>query len=174
MVRAMSRATFCALALLVGCAEPDMRPLRVQYATETILQPSCGPAQCHSTFRQADGWAFDTVDQVRKFAPDLITLEPRDRSTEPSFFGVPEASLLYLVLIRDEERMPYDQPLPQNDIDYIREWIESGAEGAQCNPENTHGCVGRQRYVCGEDGNLGALAESCMRGCNSLTGACVE
>src|SRR5687767_3761465 len=41
------------------------RPLDLEYMTAAILAPSCGLAQCHSTFHQAGGLAFDDPDNAR-------------------------------------------------------------------------------------------------------------
>lgn len=107
---------------LAGCGtEVDDRPPTLEYVTESILAPSCGNAQCHSTFRRADGYVFDTVDATRATIADNFGLISVDD---------PDASLMMVVLTRAVDRMPYDQPLPDPDIAFIRRWMAEGAEGA--------------------------------------------
>ena len=84
-----------------------------------ILAPSCGNAQCHSTFRQADGLAFDTVAAAKDSIEDGGLVVPGDGET----------SQLHIVLRRTVDRMPYDQPLPEPDIQFIKTWIDNGADG---------------------------------------------
>jgi hypothetical protein len=127
------------LALVGGCAEvecegegtaimcsDDDRPATIEYVTATVLRPACANAQCHSAFRNAYGYRFDTVEHVIQSAtiinPFLVT--PGDA----------DASLLYLVLVRSNvdgnfPRMPYDQPLPAPDIFLVKRWIDEGADG---------------------------------------------
>jgi hypothetical protein len=120
----MKRLVVAALAL-VGCGvSKDERPQTLDYITVTILQPSCGNAQCHSSFHRAEDYAFDTVEEARAtFAayPLVVREEPED-------------SLLYQTLISpggkgNPSRMPYDQPLADKDVELIHDWIADGAEG---------------------------------------------
>src|SRR4051812_44800460 len=55
-------------ALLLGaCGDTvDDRPPTLPYITEAILAPSCGKAQCHSSFAREVGDTFDTVDETRR------------------------------------------------------------------------------------------------------------
>lgn len=98
------------------CTDDD-RPATIEYITTTILKPSCANAQCHSAFSAAAGYRLDTVEHVRQAGDFLVT---------PNDSGL---SQLYLVLIREEDRMPYDQPLPGPDIALIQRWIDTGADG---------------------------------------------
>ncbi len=110
---------------LAACGSvDDDRPATLEYITVAILQPSCGNAQCHSSFRRAEDYAFDTVEEAR----DSITTYGLVMRTEP------ESSLLYQVLISpggedNIPRMPYDQPLADLDVALIHEWILLGAPG---------------------------------------------
>src|SRR5690242_19196430 len=61
----MRLALSCALALLVACGTTDDRPLTVEYVTGAVLGPTCGGAQCHSTFAANQTDIFDTVEGAR-------------------------------------------------------------------------------------------------------------
>lgn len=122
----MVRAMFCAIlrlglvaaVALAGCTQTENdRPATLEYITLAILQPNCSQYTCHSTFRKAKGYAFDTVEAAKKAL--AITVNVSD----------PQSSLLYQVLTRTVKRMPYDAPLPQKDIDLILTWIMDGAPG---------------------------------------------
>ncbi len=114
-----------ALLALAACGtSEDDRPATLQYITVAILQPSCGNAQCHSSFRRAEDYAFDTVEEA-KDSINTYSLVIR---------GEPESSLLYQVLVTpggegNTPRMPYDQPMSDIDVALIHEWITKGAAG---------------------------------------------
>lgn len=169
----MSRVWLSALVALASCAESDERPLTVEYATEAILAPSCGNAQCHSSFRQAGGFALDTVDAVKFEMVELADLELGvDGEGQPIVTKRPNESELIEVLVRAVDRMPYDQPLPDNDIDYLRRYLEAGAPGGQCRPQEGNVCldpiepglgIGPLVMSCGDDYNFDAIVEDCGR-----------
>lgn len=113
-----------ALALGACGTTNDDRPATLEYVTVAILQPSCGNAQCHSSFRREEDYAFDTVDEAR----DSIN------TYSLVVAGEPESSLLYQVLISpggegNLPRMPYDQPLSDIDVALIYDWILAGGPG---------------------------------------------
>ncbi|MGE0868698.1 MAG: hypothetical protein AB7P03_09055 [Kofleriaceae bacterium] len=113
-------ATFAtATFALAACGGVDERPATLEYVTAAVLAPNCGNAQCHSSFSEAGGYAFDTVDVARESIRNFALVD----------VDQPDASLLYTVLTRSIDRMPYDQPLPDTDIDLILRWIENGAPG---------------------------------------------
>jgi hypothetical protein len=104
------------LVAVAACSQTENnRPATVQYITEAILQPHCSQDVCHSSYRKAGGYAFDTVAASKQALRGLVS------PTEP------ESSLLYTVLIRNVKRMPYDTPLPDKDIDLILLWIQENA-----------------------------------------------
>lgn len=119
---AVAGALACALG---ACGElEDDRPATLEYVTQAILAPSCGNAQCHSSFRRADDYAFDTVEGARDSINTYVLVVPQE----------PDSSLLYQVLVSpggdgNVARMPYDQPMPDRDVEHIRKWIERGAPG---------------------------------------------
>lgn len=123
----MVRVVLATAWMLGACGmSEDDRPATLEYVTAAVLAPSCGNAQCHSSFRRAEDLAFDTVEATR------ATIARYDALVTP---GDPETSSLYLVLISpggDDAvfpRMPYDQPMPDADIELVRRWIEGGARG---------------------------------------------
>lgn len=114
-----------ALGLAACGVDDDDRPATLEYITAAILAPSCGNAQCHSSFRRVDDYAFDTIEEARITFAVYQGLVVR---------GEPNESLLYQVLIspggeNQAPRMPYDQPIPNRDVQLIFDWIEDGAEG---------------------------------------------
>jgi hypothetical protein len=120
----MHRLVVAALALAACGTSNDDRPATLEYVTVAILQPSCGNAQCHSSFRRAEDYAFDTVEEARDSISTYQLLVPGD----------PDGSLIYQVLISpggdgNIPRMPYDQPLADADVALIHDWIMAGAPG---------------------------------------------
>ena len=151
-----------ALAPLAACGtDDDRRPRTVEYVTQAILAPSCGNAQCHSEFAAAKGIVLDTVANAQPHLTGLVGLISLDPQGE--FTGVPEDSQLINVLTRTVDRMPYDQPLPEPDIELIRRWIEFGAPGAQCDPTLFDGkfCAGRKVFECLPSFDFGDELEDC-------------
>ncbi|MGE3763951.1 MAG: hypothetical protein AB7L94_16930 [Kofleriaceae bacterium] len=122
----MHRLVVVAAALLGACGvDTDDRPATLEYITAAILAPNCGNAQCHSSFRRVDDYAFDTIEETR------ITLTTYQGLVVPS---EPNESVLYQVLVspggeNQAPRMPYDQPIPNRDVELIYHWIDEGAEG---------------------------------------------
>lgn len=126
----MQRLSVVAAVLgLAACGtDEDDRPQTLEYVTAVVLAPNCGNAQCHSSFRREENYAFDTIHETR------LTLMNNAGLVVP---GEPNESLLYTVLISpggDDDsgnppRMPYDQPMANKDIQLIYNWIEGGAEG---------------------------------------------
>lgn len=111
-----------ALSALTACAQTDNdRPQTLTYITEAILQPFCSQHVCHSSYAKTSGYAFDTVSASRASLSLPGLVNP----------GEPETSLLYTVLIRGVQRMPYDTPLADKDIELIKEWITNGADGLE-------------------------------------------
>lgn len=109
-----------------GCGqELDDRPRTLEYVTTVILAPSCGNAQCHSSFARAERLAFDTVETARASITNSLGLVVPFEADD---------SLLYQVLVSpggdgQVPRMPYDRPIPDADIALIHDWITDGAFG---------------------------------------------
>lgn len=119
MVRAMLRLAVAAAVASAACSQTDNdRPATLPYITEAILQPHCAQDVCHSSFTRTKGYVFDTVAAARQSLRMPGVVMPAE----------PASSLLYTVLIRPVKRMPYDAPLPQEDIDLILQWIGGSAQ----------------------------------------------
>lgn len=125
----MMRYAFLAAAL-AACGIEDDRPPTTEYVTAAILAPSCGNAQCHSAFVNAEGYTLDSVEAVEADLEDLTSLRAD---------GVVQSALIYNVLVRNVERMPYDRPLADVDKALVLEWVacleeeRSGTAQPLCN-----------------------------------------
>lgn len=110
---------FLIAVLVAGCGSAvDDRPPTLEYVSQAIIAPACGNAECHSSFHTADGWRLDSVAAMRQSVSNgLITVRNAENPDDI------ESTLLLDVLTRTQKRMPYDQPLPEVDIDLIREWV---------------------------------------------------
>jgi hypothetical protein len=160
-------------ALLGGaagaCGATDDRPRTLEYITDTILAPTCAAAQCHSAFKQEVGDEFDTVDAARRTIVNngLVDTEDPEASTliQSITVGVPSI----LSPGSGNVRMPFDAPMPDADVALLRTWIQEGAPGAQCLPNDQgNGCsvtgAGANRafhVVKCVDGNAGAVVMDC-------------
>lgn len=105
------------LAGLAACGTtPDERPATVEVIALSILAPSCGQVQCHSTTTNLEGLAFDTLAAAKKSLTEL---------------GVTRANNELIEVLHGEgdERMPPDAPLADEDIALIEAWIAAGAPG---------------------------------------------
>lgn len=109
-----------------ACGAADDRPLDARFVTEAVLAPSCGVAQCHSTFKQAGGRVYDTVAGMRSSIVDfgLISLDslqfdPADAANAPLITWVTKIDPFQ----RGIGRMPLDAPLADTDVEYLKRWI---------------------------------------------------
>jgi hypothetical protein len=167
----------CGLALLIaGCGvSTDERPLTVEYVTYAILSPTCGAAPCHSSFRQARGDVFDTIAGVRYSLVDNGLIKFDSPVYDPA---KPGNSQLIQWLTKTDPlglgigRMPYDAPMPNEDIKFLEDWIGAGAPGAQCDPDANNGfaCNDKDQVRCGPDWVFGEVTQSCPNEC--VNGGC--
>jgi hypothetical protein len=99
-------------AMLPGCADAeDQRPADLEYITMTILKPSCGTVNCHSSSAQKADLVFDSVSNAK------ATLNNND-------------IVNMLPLLRREYRpMPPNDVVPDVDIELIEAWIAAGSPG---------------------------------------------
>jgi hypothetical protein len=156
-----------ALAVVAACGQiTDDRPKNINYITDAILAPTCGAAQCHSSFRQQLGDVFDTVPAARRSLVNngLISFMPPQTAKDTYLIqsltvGVP--SRLDPVKF-GTVRMPFDAPLPNDDVQLIQDWVDAGADGAQCVPEDGNICLNDAVTACRSDGNIGANVQSCV------------
>ncbi len=166
------------LALVIasaGCTrDADDRPRTLAYITEAILAPTCGKAECHSTFAQTEGDVFDTVVGARDSLVNngLISIPTDEMSpTSSSLYQSITVGLPSEQGLSGNIRMPYDAPMPNEDVYLIEDWIAAGAEGAQCIPDTGYVCNGNDLVACTADGNYGELQMKCSGTCSS--GACL-
>jgi hypothetical protein len=160
-----------ALAVLPAAActmSADTRPKTLEYVTETVLSPYCGSAQCHSSFTHSYNYTFDTVKGAQRSILDNHLAEAVTDSSDPA-----QARIVVVVanatgLTPEIGRMPYDAPLPEDDIKLLEAWVAAGAEGAQCDPDAPEGvaCNGDSVVECGPNGNFfTAPLIVCSMGC---------
>jgi hypothetical protein len=166
-----------ALAVAACGTTTDDRPRTIAYVTEAILAPTCGQAQCHSTFRQARGDVFDTVVAARRslIVNGLISFDSAPQYDPAN----PKNAILIQWLTQTDPlgrgigRMPYDSPMPNEDVNFLELYIKEGAPGAQCDPDaNAAGlaCNNRTVYKCNADWTFGELVADCAGDC--IAGVC--
>ena len=103
-----------AIVWLAACGTTDDRPATVEVVALEILAPSCGAVQCHSTTTRLEGLAFDTLDEAKASLRELDVRAGRGGE---------------LLEVIDEQEMPPDAPMFDNDIALIKKWIAAGANG---------------------------------------------
>jgi hypothetical protein len=143
----MQRLAVVALVLAACGTTDDQRPRNLDYITEAILAPSCGAATCHSSFKAADGFVFDTVEAAR------VTFQNDDELIVPKGEDARSAGLILSLTLEqiDPEtgernpRMPINAPLPDADIALIQDWLGFGAPGV-CN--GLAACLGDNAVPC--------------------------
>ncbi len=106
-------------AVLAGCGTtPDERPPTLEVVALSILAPTCGQVQCHSSSTKLVGYAFDTLAGAKAALNRLV--------------GGPGGNgngLLSVLRASGDKRMPADAPMDEQDIALIQEWIDLGAQG---------------------------------------------
>jgi hypothetical protein len=135
-----------ALALCTAAAcgtDADDRPLTARFMTEEILAPTCGTAECHSTYAQAGPIVTDTTTGAQSIKPyvfdtlvgtrralagggntnGLVVLD--STSFDPD---IPAGATFIAVLLKNDpltgiDRMPLDAPLPYEDIKILEDWV---------------------------------------------------
>ena len=142
----MHRLVIAAAIVVMGCGAEDDRSRNLDYITEAILKPNCGGAACHSTFRQAKGFVFDTIDGAR------ATFQRDDILTLPSNPDQPDSVAGLVINLTTElpgrPRMPYYEPLPDADVTLIQDWLHDGAAGT-CT--GSFSCLGTIKVPCTSD-----------------------
>ena len=172
----MHRFVWVPLLLLGACGETmDDRPLELEYLTQAIFAPSCGATNCHSTFTQAKELVLDTPEGVRTAMVDHPLLNFNSDAYDPD---QPQNAALIIWITeidpfdRGIGRMPFDAPIPNKDVELLKEWIAAQAPGAQCNPEATQGkaCNNKEVVECNADWTFGARVQLCTGQC--IAGKC--
>lgn len=181
-------ALFVALVAVGGCGDAvDDRPATFPYIQAAIFEPTCAKAQCHSSFKQEVGDDFGSVDETRVsllanglVIPDLSVDDPKSSGLVQTLtIGVPS-----ILSPGSFVRMPYDEPMPAQDIDLIIKWIGTknalglGAPGAQCEPNAAGvGCFSGNPVPCDDNGNITSTTPTtnCASNetCDYRSGTCV-
>lgn len=165
------------LPLVAACGTTtDDRPRTIEYVTEAVLAPTCGAANCHSSFAQQRGDVFDTVDASRRslvvnglISFDSVQYDPANPDNAGLIIWITQTDPLGLGI----GRMPFDAPMPNEDVSFLKQYIKEGAPGAQCNPDAFSGkaCNNNTLVTCTSDWNFGAQVAVCPNGC--VGGACL-
>jgi len=163
------------LLLVAACGTTDDRPLTVEYVTAGVLTPTCGAAQCHSTFSQNQSDVFDTVEGARSslIRNGLVRFDSALRYDPAN--PVNSDLIQWITQIdplgRGIGRMPWDAPMPNEDIVYLEKWIQAGAPGAQCDPQANGGmaCNDKTVVTCNSDWTFGAQVMTCPNNCAAGT-----
>ena len=139
----MQRLAFAALVLAACGTTDDERPQNLDYITEAILAPNCAGSTCHSEFAQTKGYVFDNIAGARRSFqndPQLIGFDENDPDQIPGL-------VLNLTLEQPKvPRMPYSYPLPNEDVNLIKLWLQHGAPGVCDTFPN--GCLGSYVLPC--------------------------
>jgi len=108
------------IPLLAACGTtPDERPPTLEVVALSILAPSCGQVQCHSSSTNLEGYAFDTLDGSRTALRKLVGVGGTNPNNE----------LIEVLTADGDKRMPADTPMDEKDIALIEAWIADGAPG---------------------------------------------
>lgn len=166
------------LPLVAACGTTtDDRPRTIDYVTEAILAPTCGAANCHSSFAQQGGDVFDTVEAARRslvvnglISFDSVTIDGVPMGYDPAD---PDNSQLIIWLTQTDPfnrgigRMPFDAPMPNADVNLLKLYIKEGAPGAQCNPDTNGGkaCNNHTVFTCTKDWTFGDQVTVCPGDC---------
>ena len=159
-----------ALACAACSSQPDDRPMTIEYITEAILAPTCGQADCHSTFAANRTDIFDTVEGARRSLVLNGLIQFTSSQYDPA--NPQFANLIIWVTETDPfglgfGRMPLDEPLPNEDILFLESWIASpsAAVGAQCDPSQPTACDDHDVVTCNADWSFGPVVQTCTGTC---------
>jgi hypothetical protein len=115
-----ARFLLCCLAFastVTACSDPDERTTDWDYLHTAILVPSCATAGCHSSLAKKAGIVLEDADETYDLLLDEQFVIP----------GNENSALLFLLEGQERDLMPPDAPLPEADVDLIRQWIVEGA-----------------------------------------------
>lgn len=107
-----------AFLLSAACGTtPDERPVSFEVVSLSVLAPSCGQVQCHSSTSNIQGYAFDTLDGARAALRRLAGATAS------------QSKIVEVMRASGGERMPPDAPLAEEDIQLVEAWIDAGSPG---------------------------------------------
>jgi hypothetical protein len=111
--RGMFRLPLMVTAVLAAACgtDPDNRPVTFEVVTLEVMQPTCGQVQCHSTTTWTEGLAFDTLDAASVSFKSISAGELKD------------------VILGQEDRMPPDLPMAEQDQQLLFKWLDAGKPG---------------------------------------------
>ncbi len=116
LLRGGSAVALALVAGLASCVDTDNRPKTLEYITETILKPSCGTVNCHSSLGYTKDYAFDSVAAARATFNNNTGLLFEDY-------------LLKRMRRTEGEAMPPNDIMADEDIRLIEDWINAGTPG---------------------------------------------
>lgn len=108
---------FLLLPCVLSCSEPADRPASWDYIHPAVIVPSCVTASCHSSLTQRAGINLEDKDAAYRTLIDLQYVVPGDTGS----------ALLFLLEGDERTLMPPNAPLPEADVELIRQWILDGA-----------------------------------------------
>lgn len=112
------RSGLAFVLLLAACGTtPDERPVTLEVVALSVLAPSCGQVQCHSSTTRIQGYAFDTLAGAASALRRLV-------GTSAS-----RSKIIEVMRASGGERMPPDAPLAEEDIQLVAAWIDAGSPG---------------------------------------------
>jgi hypothetical protein len=113
LLRGGSAVALALAAGFAGCVDTDNRPKTLEYITETILKPSCGTVNCHSSLGYTKDYAFDSVAAAR------ATFNR----------GGTSPGAVLTVMRREYNPMPPNDIVADQDLELIQAWIDAGTPG---------------------------------------------
>ena len=167
----MHRLVWAPLLCLAACGETtDDRPLELEYLTQAIFAPTCGATQCHSSFKQAANYVFDTPEAARETLVGSGLINFNSDKYDPDTPN--NANLIVWITEIDPfgrgiGRMPFDAPMQNKDVLLLKEWISAQAPGAQCDPgaNSGHACNNKEVVQCNADWTFGTRVQLCSGDC---------
>jgi len=158
----MTRLAYLPLVVAACTMSGDDRPKTVQYAAEAVFAPNCAGAACHSSFGNNDNYTFDTVDGVRHAMQSLVEL---DSAGDARGHAIGAALITWITVQNPFDlnigRMPYDRPMADADVEYLKDWIDAGLLGAQCNPMLARACDHATISTCNSSWNFATGLGTC-------------
>jgi hypothetical protein len=116
---------FALLAIGVAgaaCGSADDRPATWSYVSQAIIQPNCSTVGCHNHTATTEALGLSTESAGYTYLVGGVGAHDFVVPHQPD-----ESPLMYYLKGDEFPRMPPSGPLPEPDIELIRQWILSGA-----------------------------------------------